>query len=577
MAIPVRCAGCGTTMKVADQYAGQKGACPKCGGVVQVPKIAQVISPVQAAVPRSAPVPAPTPAAANLLPPVRPASKVKKSNMPPPWVWVAGSGAVAVVILLLVGFVRNEPSDSHASPPKATAALPRHADQNNASEEPATTDFAPASNRTSPPGSLVPVTASMDPIPHRGPKIARTIEEVANAVVKFEMPQPDGSMITGTGFLIDSRGWVATNYHVVSRASTAARVKLKDGRKIEIEGVVAISPERDLSIVKLKEMPPEALLLDIGYQGNPKDGTRVYAYGHPLNNEFSLVEGIVSRVLSTAALEAEQPDKSNVLTRLHAPADQLWIQTDATVSQGNSGGPLLDSECRVIGVNTFANLDARFGFASHVKYLKALADRASGGATPLKTPAELEAAEQSNVTYRPNQPKAVRITKDDMQRLFDTAGEFNWKPANEKQYKKMAFLAVLMTICKQPNDQNVPFGMSDFTDQLFQQMKVIPWTDEHVSVINRFAKEFLKPWHGIVFSGQVVGHPEDQSGNTLTIIRAPGFSELFVIRADKDSLAPALGSKVMVFGVVLPQAKAMDGHSKEQTLNVVLSHHLLSM
>ena len=307
---------------------------------------------------------------------------------------------MAVVILLLVGFVRKEPPDSILSPPNSTASLPRRAADNSASEGLDPSDFAQASNRDSSRGNLIPVTASMDPIPNRGPKVAKTIEEVANAVVKFEMPQPDGGMITGTGFLIDSRGWVATNYHVVTRLSTAARVKLKSGRKIEIEGIAAIAPERDLAIVKLKEMPPEAMLLDIGYVDRPKDGTRVYAYGHPLNNEFSLVEGIVSRVLTTAEFAAEQPDKTNVLAKLHAPADQLWIQTDATVSQGNSGGPLLDSDCRVIGVNTFANLDARFGFASHVKYLKALADQASGGVTPLKELSELEPAEKPGAAHR---------------------------------------------------------------------------------------------------------------------------------------------------------------------------------
>ncbi len=580
MAIPVRCAECGTTMKVADQYAGKKGTCPKCGGAVQVPKIAQVIAPEASAVQRSAPALTPTPAPANVLPLVRPAPQGEKSTAPPPWVWVAGSGAVAVVILLLVGFVRREPADSIVSRPSSTASLPRRAGENNASEEPASAEYAQASNRTSPRGSLVPVTASMEPISNRGPKVAKTIEEVANAVVKFEMPQPDGGMITGTGFLIDSRGWVATNYHVVSRASTAARVKLKDGRKIEVEGVVALSPERDLAIVKLKEMPSEAMLLDIGYTDTPKDGIRVYAYGHPLNNEFSLVEGIVSRVLTTAALEAEQPDKSNVLTKLHAPADQLWIQTDATVSQGNSGGPLLDSDCRVIGVNTFANLDARFGFASHVKYLKALADRASGGATPLKEPSELEPAEKPAPSYLPNQPKGFSFSKADMQRLFDAAGTFNWKPDNEKQYKKMAFLALLMTVCKQPNDKDVPFQMSDFTDQLFQQMKVIPWTDEHVKAINRFAKESLKPGHGIVFAGSVMAHVTDEaSGNVIGIIvRAPEFSDLFFIPVDNNSLTPSPNSKLMVFGVVLPQTKvAKLNNSDVRTLRFVLSHHLLSL
>ena len=85
----------------------------------------------------------------------------------------------------------------------------------------------------------------------------------------------------------------------------------------------------------------------------------------------------------------------------------------------------------------------------------------------------------------------------------------------------MADLAVMMTLCKEPNNIDNHFRMSDFTDQLFQQMKVVPWTDEHVEAINKFAKKLIKPGRGIVVSGSVVGHPSDVTGKfSGVVIRA---------------------------------------------------------
>ncbi len=505
--------------------------------------------------------------------------RVKKRSAPPPWVWVAGSGGVAVVILLLVGFVKDDSDDSTVPAPTTIASVPRPAAGNAASEESEPSAVAWTSNRPSSTSSLVPVTASVDmPLDRSRSKIAKTFEEVAHAIVKFEMPLPNGRMITGTGFLIDSRGWVATNHHVASMASTAARVKLNSGRKIEIEGIIALAPERDLAIVKLKELPSDSLLLDIGYRDVPKIGTRVYVYGHPLNNEFSLVEGIVSRVLTTAELADQQPDGGNVLSKLNSPDDQLWIQTDATVSQGNSGGPLLDENCRVIGVNTFANLDARFGFASHVKYLKALADRSSGEVTPLEQPSELKPPQRPNSSPTPSKPREISVSKEKLQRLFDAAAAFGWQPANQEDYAVMADLALMMTVCKEPHNKNIPFKLSDLIDQLFARMKQFPWSKEHASAINRYAKEKITPDHGIVFVGTVIGTATGDSGKiTGIIIQVSGVSELFLVPIDKHSLAPSQDSRLLVFGVVLSQTGTANIHNKSKPFRFIRSHHTVSM
>ena len=501
MAIPVRCAECGTTMKVADHYAGKKGKCPKCGGRVQVPKIARTLNvpqPTAAKLPQAKPQVA-APISAGPLKPVPPhqsssisfsSSNInfrikKKSALPPPWVWVAGSGSVAIVILLVVGFFRGDTSQAPASAPDSYATATEDIFDDSVKDTPSA-PIEKSSNKSRNPQPLIPVTGRLEPRADQSDTISNNFENVAKSIVKFEMPLPDGGMATGTGFLIDRRGWIATNHHVVLMASTAARVKLYSGRKVEIEGVVAVAPERDLAIVKLREVPKDMQPLDIGGWATPKVGTRVYAYGNPLYNEFSLVEGIVSRVLTTTEFADQQPDSVNVLTKLNSPPDSLWIQTDAKVSQGNSGGPLLDDKCRVVGVNTFANLDAQFGFASHVRYLKGLADTATDEVTRLRPPSEIRLPERQN---RPNDARELALNKETLLKVYDAVEAFDWKPTTQEEYRKMADLALIMTACREPGNGDIPFNLSDMADTIFARMKQIFWSDDQINAINGQAKK----------------------------------------------------------------------------------------
>jgi S1-C subfamily serine protease len=95
-------------------------------------------------------------------------------------------------------------------------------------------------------------------------RIACSLEEAKEAGVKFEMPLGIGHLMQyGTGFLIDKRGWIATNNHVLARITKDARVKLADGKRRELAGLVARAPQYDLAIVKLKEPPANLTVLDV--------------------------------------------------------------------------------------------------------------------------------------------------------------------------------------------------------------------------------------------------------------------------------------------------------------------------
>lgn len=596
MAIPVRCAECGTTMKVADHYAGKKGKCPKCGGRVQVPKIARTLSvpqPTAAKLPQAKPQVA-APISAVPLKPVRShqsssisfsSSNIdfrikKKSALPPPWVWVAGSGSVAIVVLLVVGFFRGGVPQSPASAPDSYATAPENIFDDSVKDTPSAPVEKTLNNPRSP-QPLISVSGRLEPQADQNDTISNNFENVAKSIVKFEMPLPDGGMATGTGFLIDRRGWIATNHHVVLMASTATRVKLYSGQKVEIEGIVAVAPERDLAIVKLREVPKDMKPLDIGGWAPPKVGTRVYAYGNPLYNEFSLVEGIVSRVLTTTEFADQQPDSVNVLTKLNSPPDSLWIQTDAKVSQGNSGGPLLDEKCRVIGVNTFANLDAQFGFASHVRYLKGLADTATDEVTRLRPPSEIRLADRQN---RPQDVKEITLNKEMLRKVFDAVEAFDWKPTTQDQYRKMADLALIMTACREQSNKDIPFDLSDMVDTVFARMKQIFWSDDQINAINSQAQKSVATGRGIVLVGTVLAPItiQGKSGNTpALLIKAPGFSELFVIPLDENSLTPTQGTRLMILGVTTPKTTGVkfseEPDAKVWTIRFLETHHTIGV
>jgi len=149
------------------------------------------------------------------------------------------------------------------------------------------------------------------------------------------VPQEGGS---GSGSIIDTRGYVLTNNHVI-RNAYKVYINLADGS--QYEGTVAGSdPENDLAVVKFD--PPAGTVLKTvpyGDSGNLKVGQKVLAIGNPFALERTLTVGIVSGL-----------GRPVQITRQHIVRDM--IQTDASINPGNSGGPLLDSHGRMIGINT---------------------------------------------------------------------------------------------------------------------------------------------------------------------------------------------------------------------------------
>ena len=157
------------------------------------------------------------------------------------------------------------------------------------------------------------------------------------AINWFLEPVPqEGS--SGSGSIIDSRGYVLTNNHVIRNAYKVF-INLADGSQFE-GAVVGVDPENDLAVVKF-DPPPGTVLRTIPYgdSSNLKVGQKVLAIGNPFALERTLTVGIVSGL-----------GRPIQISRQHIVRDM--IQTDASINPGNSGGHLLDTQGRMIGINT---------------------------------------------------------------------------------------------------------------------------------------------------------------------------------------------------------------------------------
>jgi len=141
----------------------------------------------------------------------------------------------------------------------------------------------------------------------------------------------------GSGSVIDRSGHILTNYHVIENAREVA-VSLYDGRSYPAEFVGA-DPINDVAIIKIDATPDALHPLEIGDSGILRVGMKVFAIGNPFGLERTMTTGIISSLNRSLQLREHRTIKS-------------IIQIDAAVNPGNSGGPLLDSHGRLIGMNT---------------------------------------------------------------------------------------------------------------------------------------------------------------------------------------------------------------------------------
>lgn len=174
---------------------------------------------------------------------------------------------------------------------------------------------------------------------------ATVIEKVRPSVVQIEVVTKDSEAL-GSGVIIDSRGYIVTNNHVVAGAQQVA-VMLFDGTRLPAQ-IRGTDPADDLAVIRIT--PPSSPRLTVALLGDSSRsqvGESVLAIGSPLGITQTVTSGIVSAVGRTLN-EQDGAVISNA------------IQTDAAINPGNSGGALVNMQGQVIGIPTLAAIDPQF-------------------------------------------------------------------------------------------------------------------------------------------------------------------------------------------------------------------------
>jgi serine protease Do len=180
------------------------------------------------------------------------------------------------------------------------------------------------------------------------------VRRAAEPQAEGEAPEsPEERRSSGSGFLIRQDGYLITNEHVVAEADLI-QVKLADGRRF-VGRLVGKDERVDLALVKIEAtgLP----VAPLGDSNRLRVGEFVLALGHPFGLEQTVSFGIVSR--KGAPLQVATPGFD-------------FIQTDAAVNPGNSGGPLVNMAGEVVGINSMAARNGTIGFAIPVNIVKGL-------------------------------------------------------------------------------------------------------------------------------------------------------------------------------------------------------------
>ncbi len=162
---------------------------------------------------------------------------------------------------------------------------------------------------------------------------------VSSSVIR---PGSSASRYRGSGFLWNSKGYIVTNYHVIKKGK---RFSVKFSKNTVIKArLIGFDKRNDIAVLRLvstKSLPEsiKASRIRLGDSSVLKVGQLAIAIGNPYGLDKSMTTGIISAL-------------NRYISQSGSWSDQGLIQTDASVNPGNSGGPLLDSQGRLIGMNT---------------------------------------------------------------------------------------------------------------------------------------------------------------------------------------------------------------------------------
>jgi serine protease Do len=245
----------------------------------------------------------------------------------------------AMIGLVLAGSMTPSPAHSAPRPGRATvAAAPKAAVPAGAAS------FADIAAQLNP--AVVTIDASARGSRYRRLGATAPPEPSQDPLGRGNDRERDGPRRgAGTGFLVDADGFILTNHHVVDGAERIV-VRLSDGRSLRAR-LVGSDPDTDIALVKI-DAPTTLPFAPLGDSDTLRVGEWVVAIGNPLAYEHTVTVGVVSFIGR----------------KLFDSSFDRYIQTDAAINLGNSGGPLINARGEVVGINAAVSSRASsIGFA----------------------------------------------------------------------------------------------------------------------------------------------------------------------------------------------------------------------
>ncbi len=228
-----------------------------------------------------------------------------------------------------------------------------------------------------------------------GQDLADVIAKSEACVVRIEVQTGEGSGL-GSGYVVDSDGRMVTNVHVMAGARRAVAI-FPNGKKFRITGTYLIDAGRDVCVAQLdgKDFPVLPMAASL-----PRKGEEVIALGSPQGLSFTATRGIVSAIRSQLEMARDAGDPSLRGT---------WVQVDAAISPGNSGGPLINRKGQLVAMSTLAS----FGRAQNLNF----------GISVKDVKASVAAAKSRKLL-----PLATGVSKVDMKDHHPESGELIKRP-----------------------------------------------------------------------------------------------------------------------------------------------------
>jgi S1-C subfamily serine protease len=600
MKVPIRCSHCHTRFHAPEDRIGRKIRCPKCSEIVEVVAATEPVAQktkLRRAQPLDEPVIAPArprkrPAAArdssdnvglsintgvksrtkSSATRSKPRQAAPSSGMPP-WSWMLigalGLGTLAGGGYFVMQMIQGGASSARVSGNQRVVASLDH------SKSPATDD--PQNTEST----------------HGEQESSVDLQELIRSTVQVNVLTDRGGGL-GTGFVIDSRGWIVTNHHVIEGAK-AIQIEYWTGAIYPVEGYIAREARYDLAILKMADRPIDLKAISIRPHESPKLGEDVIAVGSPSGFRFTTTKGSVTQLPETYDL----PPDMKAFVHQHMGKDQnmKWIQHDAKISRGNSGGPLFNSRGEVIGINTLVHQGAEMGFAVDVSFLHKLIKSVSGEVTPLRFQTGVDFTRRTATHVAEPFPPAPKdpqpepkippqrprhqLTAERIRELVASNAKQNWDADSSEDYVHLQEFAGVIKAAERyrdvPENETVVQAADDAVKQLSEVAAAADRKKmERVSALA--AAAVFSRRDEVFCYAQVMGTTRVEGvDGTLFIMKLIGQGQMIIVPVTKNKNEVKPRSTWLVMGHRDPRVLNVTINGKPEKLALVMSRHLLSV